>query len=67
MSEFNQNEYIKDYDKKTYKKMTFRLRKDEAEELSKFIKENTDLSLNGFIKLAVDEKVERLKKDKNNL
>ncbi len=62
MSEFNQNEYIKDYDKKTYKKITFRIKKDEAEELIKFIKDNTDLSINGFIKQAVDEKVESLKR-----
>ncbi len=62
MSEFNENEYKKSYDREKYKKITFRIKKDEAEELAKFIKDNTDLSMNGFIKQAVDEKVESLKR-----
>ncbi len=62
MSEFNQNEYIKEYDKKTYKKFSFRVRKDEAEKITNFIKNNTDLSINEFFKQAVDEKIEKNKK-----
>lgn len=65
MSEFNQNEYIKEYDRKTYKKFTFRVKKDEAEKITDFIKNNTDLSINEFLKQAVDEKIKNIESYKS--
>ncbi len=65
MGEFNQNEYIKEYDRKTYKKFAFRVKKDEAEKITDFIRNNTNLSINEFFKQAVDEKIEKIKKGKN--
>ncbi len=61
MGEFNENEYKKKYDQETYKKFAFRVKKDEAEKITKFIKNNTNLSINSFIKQAVDEKIEKIK------
>ncbi len=63
MGEFNQQKYKNEYDKKTYKNFGFRVRKEEAEQIIEFIKNNTDLSINAFIKEAVDEKIERMKKE----
>ncbi len=65
MGGFNENEYKKKYDRNVYKKITFRVKKDEAEQMALFIKENTSLSLNSFIKQAVDEKIENIKKHNN--
>ncbi len=63
MSEFNPQKYKNEYNKENYQRITFRLRKEEAEEVKEFIKEQTDLSLNAFIKAAIEEKIERIKKE----
>ncbi len=63
MSDFNESEYKKEYDRKNYKKITFRVRKDEAEAMANFIKEKTDLSMNEFIKRAVYEKIESIQQE----
>lgn len=62
MSEFNESEYKKEYDRKTYKRMTFRMKRAEAEETGQFIRENTDMTQNQFILEAVREKIASLKK-----
>ncbi len=62
MSEYDKVKYNTAYNKKTYKTFTFRLRKDEAEKITEFIKNHTDLSVNAFIKEAVDEKIAKMSK-----
>ncbi len=59
---FDEQSYKNDFNKKTYKNMGFRLRKEEAQEVLNFIKENTELSNNQFFKEAVLEKIEKMKK-----
>ena len=48
---FNQQEYIKEYNKNNYKKISIYLKNDEFEELNKLLKEN-NLSKNELFKIA---------------
>lgn len=49
--EFNQQEYIKEYNKNNYKKISIYLKNDEFEELNKLLKENS-LSKNELFRIA---------------
>ena len=61
--EFNQQEYIKEYNKSNYKKISIYLKSDEFEELNKLLKEN-NLSKNELFKIAFDMlKNGKIKKD----
>lgn len=57
-----QKRAIKNYEKYNIDKMTLRLPKGKKEEIAKATI-NTGESVNGFIVSAVDEKLERIKKD----
>lgn len=60
---FNQQEYIKEYNKNNYKKISIYLKNDEFEELNKLLKEN-NLSKNELFKIAFDMlKNGKIKKD----
>ncbi len=62
MEKFDKQKYIDSFNEKTYSRKTFRLKKDEMERVEEFIKNNTDLSVNAFIREAVLEKIEKMKK-----
>ncbi len=61
--EFDEQNYKNEFNKKTYKNMGFRMKKEEAQEVIDFIKENTEMSNNQFFKEAVLEKIEKMEKN----
>ena len=73
--EFNQKEYIKDYQKENYKQFKTKLKPDEMEEVNQFLKDNNInkrelvmfgmslLKRKGMIKMTKVEKIENLIKD----
>lgn len=73
--EFNQKEYIKEYQKENYKQFKTKLKPDEMEEVNQFLKDNNMnkrelvmfgmslLKRKGMIKMTKVEKIENLIKD----
>lgn len=57
----NRNEYINNYKRENYKRITFELKKADFEEVQSHIKETSE-TVNGFIKRAIRETLEREKK-----
>ncbi len=57
---FDEQAYKNKYDKDTYARKNFRLKKYEMKELEEFVKANSDLSFNKFMHQALLEKKKRI-------
>ena len=57
----NRNEYINNYKRETYKRISFELKKTDFEEVKAHTQETSE-TVNGFIKRAIKETLEREKK-----
>lgn len=61
--EFNQQEYINDFNQKTYVNISFRIREDKKKEFNTLIKRNGFKSYNDFITKCI----EIMKSENNNI
>ncbi len=58
--------YLNNYDKTHYMHFNLRIKKSKAEDIKNFIKEYTNLSFNGFVNMAIDDKIKSIKAGGNN-
>lgn len=58
MSEKNRTEYINQYKRDNYKRVSFELKKEKFEEVKTHALERSE-TVNGFIKRAIDETMQR--------